>query len=309
MLVSVYIPTRNRVAMLRKAVELVLSQTHAAIELIVVNDASTDGTEDYLRAKAARDSRLSYFSNPAAMGAPASRNIAIRSSTGTFVTGLDDDDEFLPCRVAAFIDYWKLLTAAGTNPACLYAQDIWLQQWRPIPGHAEEKLGLRDRDFRIQLYRKPGIRPQGALFVESGLFDERMPAWQDLEFFMRLLQKFGKAHLLDMPTYMLDVTQRPDRISLQEKKIRKAFALAVAKHAQGDVVRQKSLFLQMFQDGYSIAPNTSDWVWFLRSGHLPKGLLRMVRSTAANRKPDPATAPGRKSVSWKQDREVSVGND
>jgi hypothetical protein len=34
-----------------------------------------------------------------------------------------------------------------------------------------------------------------------------------------------------------------------------------------------------------------------------------VRSTAANRKPDPATAPGRKSVSWKQDREVSVGND
>jgi glycosyltransferase involved in cell wall biosynthesis len=46
MLVSVYIPTRNRVATLRKAVESVLSQTHAAIELIVVNDASTDGTED-----------------------------------------------------------------------------------------------------------------------------------------------------------------------------------------------------------------------------------------------------------------------
>jgi hypothetical protein len=74
-------------------------------------------------------------------------------------------------------------------------------------------------------------------------------------------------------------------------------------------VRQKSLFLQMFQDGYSIVPNASDWVWFLRSGHLPKGLLRMVRSTAKGRKPDAAVARQRKSVSWKRDREVSVGND
>jgi len=110
--------------MLRKAVESVLSQTHAAVELIVVNDASTDGTEDYLRAKAARDNRLTYFSNSTPKGAPASRNIAIRASTGIFVTGLDDDDEFLPCRIAAFLGYWKLLTVAGLNPACLYAQDI-----------------------------------------------------------------------------------------------------------------------------------------------------------------------------------------
>jgi glycosyltransferase involved in cell wall biosynthesis len=308
MLVSVYIPTRNRVATLRKAIESVLSQTHAAVELIVVNDASTDGTEDFLRAKAALDGRMSYFSNLAPMGAPASRNIAIRSSTGTFVTGLDDDDEFLPCRLAAFIDYWKLLTLAGTNPACLYAQDIWLN-------NGAESLVTRKRSsvsvteiFEYNYIGNQVFAPRSH-FVEAGLFDERMPAWQDLEFFIRLLQKFGKAHLLDMPTYLFDVTKRPDRISLQEKKIRKAFALAAAKHAQGDVVREKSLFLQMFQDGYSIAPNALDWVWFLRSGHLPKGLLRMVRSTAKSRKPDPATAPERKSVSWKQDREASVGND
>jgi glycosyltransferase involved in cell wall biosynthesis len=308
MLVSVYIPTRNRIATLRKAVDSVLAQTHAAVELIVVNDASTDGTEDYLKAKAARDNRLIYFSNSTPKGAPASRNIAIRASTGTFVTGLDDDDEFLSCRIAAFLDYWRLLTVTGLNPACLYAQDIWLN-------NGSQSLVTRKRSsvsvaeiFEYNYIGNQVFAPR-AHFVEAGFFDERMPAWQDLEFFIRLLQKFGKAHLLDMPTYLFDVTQRPDRISSQEKKIRKAFELAAAKHAHGDMARQKSLFLQIFQDGYNIAPGVSDWAWFLRSGHLPKGLLRMARSTFANRKPPPAPVPERKTISWKQDREISVGND
>ena len=57
-LVSVYIPTRNRVRLLEKAVESVLSQTYGNIELLVVNDASEDGTQDYLLQKARTDSRL-----------------------------------------------------------------------------------------------------------------------------------------------------------------------------------------------------------------------------------------------------------
>ena len=59
-----------------------------------------------------------------ARGAPASRNLAINKANGAFVTGLDDDDEFLPERIGAFVDYWRLLNDRGERPACLFAQDI-----------------------------------------------------------------------------------------------------------------------------------------------------------------------------------------
>jgi glycosyltransferase involved in cell wall biosynthesis len=307
MQVSVYIPTRNRVALLRKAVDSVLTQTHANVEVIVVNDASTDSTEEYLRTKSLRESRLRYVSNPLPLGAPASRNIAIRRASGTFVTGLDDDDEFLPCRIAAFLDYWKLLTAAGISPACLYAQDIWLENGSQSQITRKRSSVSVNEMFEYNYIGNQVFAPR-AHFIEAGLFDERLPAWQDMEFFMRLLQKFGKAHLLDMPTYLFDATLRPDRISTQEQKIRSAFRLVTAKHASGDRTRQKTLFLQMFQHGYSIVPGSSDWIWFLRSGDFPKGLMRMVRATRAPGKPAPAVAEDTKSSSWRES-EVPVGHD
>lgn len=305
MQVSVYIPTRNRVALLRKAVDSVLAQTHGNVELIVINDASTDGTEEYLRAKSQRESRLRYVSNPSPLGAPASRNIAIREARGIFVTGLDDDDEFLPCRIASFLDYWKLLTSAGISPACLYAQDIWLEDGSQSQVTRKRSSVSASEIFEYNYIGNQVFAPR-AHYIEAGLFDERLPAWQDLEFFMRLLQKFGKAHLLDMPTYLFDATPRPDRISSQEQKVRTAFRLVSAKHASGDRSRQKTLFLQMFQHGYNIIPGAADWIWFLRSGGFPKGLLRMVRAMMAP--PKAAGGPKRKGGSLRE-REVSVGND
>ena len=69
MLVSIYLPTHNRVDLLHKAVNSVLAQAYRNIELIVVNDASTDGTDEYLRQKAKEDTRLVFFKNAETRGA------------------------------------------------------------------------------------------------------------------------------------------------------------------------------------------------------------------------------------------------
>lgn len=307
MLISVYMPTRNRVGALRNAVESVLSQSYANIELIVVNDASTDGTGEYLHSQAKHDPRLIYLSNITALGAPASRNIAIRKARGDFLTGLDDDDEFLPCRLEAFWNYWTLLDAAGIKPACLYAQDVWLKNGRQFRTTRKQSSVSADELFRYNYIGNQIFAPR-THFIEAGLFDERLPAWQDLEFFIRVLQKFGTAHLLDMPTYLFDVTESPDRISLQEKKIRRAFALVAGKHAGRNMARRKTLFLQMFQEGYTIAPGAADWAWFLRSGHLPKGLLGMIRATLANRNHGRAPHAGR-ATQTRQNQEMSIAGD
>jgi glycosyltransferase involved in cell wall biosynthesis len=287
--VSVYIPTRNRVGLLSKAVESVLDQTYRNIELIVVNDASTDDTQAYLHEKAKADPRLLFVASAVPLGAPAARNIAIMRAAGVFVTGLDDDDIFLPERIAAFVDYWHLLTLRGLRPACIYAQDIWLNNGVEAAPTRKQSSVTADELLKYNYIGNQVFAPK-THFIEAGLFDEHLPAWQDLEFFIRLLQRFGRAHLLDMPTYLFDATLRPDRISAQELKIRKAFTLVAAKHAAGNATVHKSLFLQMFQDGYCIAPGAADWLQFLRWGGFPSGLLRMLRATLAPpRKEDAAS--------------------
>lgn len=93
-LISIYIPTHNRIELLKKAINSVLEQTYTNWELIVVNDASTDNTEEYLKKISSSDSRIRYFTNETPKGACYSRNIAIKNSSGKYITGLDDDDVF-----------------------------------------------------------------------------------------------------------------------------------------------------------------------------------------------------------------------
>ena len=276
-LVSVYIPTRNRVRSLDTAIESVLSQSYRHIELIVVNDASDDGTEEYLLRKAETDSRLLPVTNARPCGAAASRNIAILKAKGAFVTGLDDDDRFLPRRISAFLDYWRLLAAQDIQPACLFAQDICVDS-----GICRSITRKRSSVTAEQLLEYNYIGNQVFAprdhFLQAGLFDTNMPAWQDLDFLIRLLQRFGTARLLDMPTYLFDTTMRPDRISLQEKKIRNAFERIARKHADRPGSR-KSFFLQMFQEGYGLSPGVGDWLHFLSCKGFPKGMVRMLRAS------------------------------
>ena len=103
--VTIYVPTKNRVDLLKRAVDSVQAQTYTNWELIVVNDASTDGTYQYL--EDIKSSKIKVIHQPESQGACVARNLAINSATGDFVTGLDDDDYFEPNRLQLFIDGWK----------------------------------------------------------------------------------------------------------------------------------------------------------------------------------------------------------
>jgi len=98
-LVTVYIPTYNRLELLKRAVKSVLDQDYSNIELIVVDDGSSDGTVDYLECVSQADQRVRYFVNEVNSGACVSRNKAIWAEKGEFITGLDDDDYFLNDRI------------------------------------------------------------------------------------------------------------------------------------------------------------------------------------------------------------------
>ncbi len=122
-LVTIYIPTYNRVELLKRAIDSVLTQTYKNIEIIIVDDCSPDTTIQFLEKLTKKDSRVRYFQNEKNSGACVSRNKAILEAKGEFITGLDDDDYFLPNRVEDFVSYWKLNVTKISNIICLFSSN------------------------------------------------------------------------------------------------------------------------------------------------------------------------------------------
>ena len=92
MLVSVIIPTYNRKNLLDISINSVLNQTYQNFEIIIVDDNSNDGTDDYI--KKINHDKIQYIKNKESMYAPTSRNIGILHSKGDLISFLDDDDEW-----------------------------------------------------------------------------------------------------------------------------------------------------------------------------------------------------------------------
>lgn len=97
-LVSVIIPTFNRAYCLRKAIESVLDQTHSRLEVIVVDDGSSDGTEELIWEYYGSEARVKCVCQNN-QGVNAARNEGIRNAHGDYVAFLDSDDAWKP---------WKL---------------------------------------------------------------------------------------------------------------------------------------------------------------------------------------------------------
>ncbi len=106
--VSIIMPCRDSAAHLAEALDSALRQTFRDWELLAVCDASSDGTEDILKAYAAADKRVRIFwggSSPS--GAGAARNMGLDRAGGRYVAFLDDDDVWLPEKLEKQLAYMR----------------------------------------------------------------------------------------------------------------------------------------------------------------------------------------------------------
>jgi glycosyltransferase involved in cell wall biosynthesis len=209
-LVTVYVPTKNRVDLLRRAVQSVLAQTVRNLELVIVSDGSTDATCDYVHSIRS-DIVVRLLHQSTSRGACAARNDAIAAARGRFITGLDDDDMFLPTRIAAFLQAWERQSATGQRFACLFDRRIVLQRHESWLANCcatvDETAILRANLIGNQVFTLTQSLRQ------IGGFDADMPAWQDWELWVRLLRQFGPARNIAANTYVLDIGHDSDRIS------------------------------------------------------------------------------------------------
>jgi glycosyltransferase involved in cell wall biosynthesis len=184
MLVSVIIPTFNNADFLVQAIRSVLAQTYQDFEIIVIDDASTDNTEQMLQSFAGR---ICYVRQDRG-GPSVARNRGILQARGELIAFLDADDLWRPTKLARQVDY------LDRHPeACLVYTDFTRG---PQPGSNNQS---RLRDFKPRdpadafhslleenFIATPTAAVRRSALARSGLFDPTLRGSEDLDLWLRL---------------------------------------------------------------------------------------------------------------------------
>lgn len=231
-LVTVYIPTFNRVNLLKRAVDSVRKQTYKNLEIIIVDDCSKDGTHEYLEEISKQDSRIQYFIKQKNSGACVSRNIAIKNAKGEFITGLDDDDYFLKNRIELFVNKALLNSDIGFYTSNIikisevkFVQPSLFNVFKILGINSARKL-LKQNFIGNQVFLKTSI------MREAGGFDDNLKAWQDLECWYNLIKKKNiYFEYLNIPTQVVDVSHTHERITTNKiENVIRSYDFFVKKH-------------------------------------------------------------------------------
>lgn len=199
-LVSVVLPTYNRARLLPATLESVLKQTHRPIEIIVIDDGSTDETEKIIgrfkkKCDEAKGVSLRAF-HQTNRGSPAARNLGLIHSRGNYIQHLDSDDLLAPEKIE------RQMGALKSSEPCDF---VWsetasfrdsLKNRKPLcGGNTEEPL----TDFvRFDswpwhvwggLFRRDAVR-------RLGPWNERLLCWGDWEYMVRFLCQRPDVHYL-----------------------------------------------------------------------------------------------------------------
>lgn len=205
-LVSVYIPTYNRCRLLKRAVTSVLEQTWKTLEVIVVDDGSTDSTTEYLAELENKDSRVKWLTNNQNSGANVSRNVAIQMAQGTFITGLDDDDFFYPDRIQNFVEFYF----EQPDSDVLFSNYLILNSSHKLSRRKKPKC-VTQENLKISNYIGNQVFCKTSL-LRANLFDPNLKKLQDLDCWYRLLNN-KKALNVQKYDYVVDLSHEHERIT------------------------------------------------------------------------------------------------
>jgi len=182
--ISVILPAYNRADCIGRAIDSVLAQRLADFELIVVDDGSSDGTLDIVRAY--DDPRLRILALGRNCGGNAARNAGIRAASAPLVAFLDSDDAFLPHKLGVVVAEF------ARRPDLGVLVDSYLVQF-PDDRPERQRLNplIEGEEFVESLFQRrlwkatPAISARREAVLVAGLFDEQIGRRQDFEFLAR----------------------------------------------------------------------------------------------------------------------------
>lgn len=187
-LISVIIPTYNREKTIDRAVDSVLKQTYSNLEVIVVDDGSSDRTEEIV--KGISDPRVRFYKLPQNGGAGHARNEGVKLAGGDLIAFHDSDDVWRPEKLQRQMAYWQE-HPEFSMVYCGYLCYMENGKTKQVPGEEMEEL---EGDIFIPLLRRntigaPTILIKKNSFCECGGFDITLKSLEDWEFALRFAKQ------------------------------------------------------------------------------------------------------------------------
>ncbi|MDO8574417.1 MAG: glycosyltransferase [bacterium] len=202
-LVSIIIPAYNVEGFIKNAVESALGQTYSNIEIIVVDDGSTDKTEDIL-SPYIKEKKIKYI-RQSNLGLAGARNTGIKEAQGKYIALLDADDEFLPEKIK------KQVKALEVNPdyGICYCDIIHFFEGNPRKFY-HHRYTYQSGNLFEPLLEKQFINPLSVVIRKDvlakwGVFDPELRHTEDWELWLRLSHAGIKFYYLDEPLALYQV--------------------------------------------------------------------------------------------------------
>lgn len=222
-LVSVIIPTYNREDLIIRSIESVLHQTYRNLELIVVDDCSTDCTE--IKIREIHDDRLKYRKLRENSGACVARNVGIKQANGEYIAFQDSDDVWHPNKLEIQISEMKKekteISFCNMNQYYLDAKKL-----KVFPKNCKKKF-LEYNDLLSQALISTQCLVAKKECFDNVKFDPNMPRLQDFDIAIRLAKRYK---ILHVDKELVDTYIQDDSISSNPGKGKRALNLIWEKY-------------------------------------------------------------------------------
>jgi glycosyltransferase involved in cell wall biosynthesis len=262
--VSVVLPTHNRRAQLREAIESVLALDEVDFELIVVDDGSTDETE--IELARLNDTRLTVVQLPRSFGANVARNVGIARSRTPYVAFLDSDDIYLPGRLLQPLRILRQAPDIGVVLSSFTTEKRTRRTHLAVPQRiytGRELLRLMAR--HVLPPTTSGLTLRKDVLEAIGGFDPTLKRMQDRDLVMRAASCTMGATIADVlwhkrwqedgistpqATYIIALIALVERHAIYQNEEREARDYLIARHL---LALAKSMRFRQFQRDYSLA--------------------------------------------------------
>ena len=190
---SVVIPVYNRRALVGRAIRSVLAQQGADFEVIVVDDASDDGTPERVREEFG--DAVKIVSLAANSGVSAARNRGIAAAEREWIALLDSDDEWLPNKLAQ-----QAAALRESGLSICHTDEIWIRNGVRVNPHKHHQKYGGDIFFQalpLCVMSPSSIAIHREVFADVGMFDECLPACEDYELWLRITCRYEVVYLAE----------------------------------------------------------------------------------------------------------------
>ena len=242
--VSIIIPTYNRAYCIERSIRSVLEQTYREFELLVVDDGSSDNTQDVVNS--IEDERIRYIQMPENKGVAAARNEGIRQAAYEYIAFQDSDDVWKPDKLEKQMQVLSENLRAGMV-YCAYECKTTDGSIVTVP---DAKMPLHDKQGDI--YHKllcrntigaPTVLAHKECFLKAGLFHDSMTCLEDWELFVRIAKSY---EILFLEEPLVVVHMRDGGVSSNVAGYFEARCYMIAQHKEA--LLQSRLFNKVVED-------------------------------------------------------------